>query len=35
LRVAWTVADLRGRDRPDLDEVHAALALRGSSTLAA
>jgi magnesium chelatase family protein len=35
LRVAWTVADLRGRDRPDLDEVHTALALRGSSSLAA
>jgi magnesium chelatase family protein len=35
LRVAWTVADLRERDRPDMDEVHAALALRGSAVLAA
>ncbi|MBO0830135.1 MAG: hypothetical protein J2P24_20365, partial [Streptosporangiales bacterium] len=28
LRVAWTLADLTGRDRPGVDEVAAALALR-------
>lgn len=28
LRVAWTLADLAGRDRPGVDEVAAALALR-------
>jgi magnesium chelatase family protein len=27
-RLAWTVADLRALDRPDLDEVMVALALR-------
>ncbi|MCD2189526.1 YifB family Mg chelatase-like AAA ATPase [Actinomycetospora soli] len=28
LRVAWTVCDLREGDRPDVDDVHAALELR-------
>ncbi|MFD8792518.1 hypothetical protein ACFV1T_17420 [Streptomyces vinaceus] len=28
LRVAWTVADLRGRDRPDALDVAVALELR-------
>lgn len=28
LRVAWTLADLRGADRPDLDDVSRALFLR-------
>jgi magnesium chelatase family protein len=28
LRVAWTLADLDGRDRPGIDEVGTALALR-------
>lgn len=32
LRVAWTLADLAGRDRPGRVEVHAALALRRSGT---
>lgn len=31
LRVAWSVADLRGRDRPDVDEMHVALGLRGTA----
>jgi magnesium chelatase family protein len=30
VRVAWTLADLAGRDRPGVDEVAAAIALRGS-----
>ena len=30
LRVAWTVADLRGADAPDRDDVGRALALRGT-----
>ena len=28
LRVAWTVADLRGHDQPDAGDVEAALQLR-------
>ena len=32
LRVAWTLADLAGRDRPGQDEVATAAALRGSGT---
>lgn len=28
LRVAWTIGDLAGKDRPGLDEVHHALSLR-------
>ena len=28
LKVAWTVADLAGHDRPDIDDVAAARALR-------
>ncbi|MYV99049.1 ATP-binding protein, partial [Streptomyces sp. SID3343] len=28
LRVAWTIADLRGHDRPDRRDVDAALELR-------
>jgi magnesium chelatase family protein len=32
-RVAWTVADLRGRDRPGLDEVETALRLRSGEPL--
>ncbi len=34
LRVAWTVADLAGRDRPDIDEVSEAFLLRTSGALA-
>lgn len=30
LRMAWTVADLAGRDRPGRDDVAVALGLRGS-----
>ena len=30
LRLAWTICDLAGRDRPDLDHVARALELRGS-----
>lgn len=33
LRVAWTVADLRGHDRPDPDDVELALALRRGTPL--
>lgn len=33
-RLAWTVADLRGLDRPDTDEVRTALALRTGEPLA-
>lgn len=32
LRVAWTLADLRGGDRPGIDDVAGAMALRGSET---
>ena len=32
LRMAWTVADLAGRDRPGRDDVTAALTLRGAQT---
>ena len=32
LRVAWTVADLQGRDRPSGDDVAQALGLRGAAT---
>lgn len=28
LRLAWTIADLNGADRPRLDHVRAAIALR-------
>lgn len=31
LRVAWTLADLAGRDRPGRDEIAAAAGLRGAS----
>ena len=30
LRVAWTLADLAGRDRPGADEIAAASGLRGA-----
>ncbi|WP_205474211.1 ATP-binding protein [Nocardioides sp. SYSU D00038] len=33
LRLAWTLADLAGRDRPDLAEVETALALRHGQSL--
>jgi magnesium chelatase family protein len=33
LRLAWTVADLAGRDRPDPDDVATAVRLRTSSVL--
>ncbi|WP_207392614.1 YifB family Mg chelatase-like AAA ATPase [Aeromicrobium sp. IC_218] len=33
LRLAWSVADLLGHDRPDASDVEAALALRGSLPL--
>jgi len=33
-RVAWTVADLRGLDRPGLDELEVALRLRSGDPLA-
>ena len=32
LRMAWTLTDLAGRDRPGRDEVTAALSLRGAQT---
>ena len=32
-RVAWTLADLRGRERPDTDEVDTALRLRSGEPL--
>lgn len=32
LRMAWTLADLAGRDRPGADDIAVALTLRGSST---
>jgi magnesium chelatase family protein len=35
IRVAWSVADLRGVDRPTLTEMHIALGLRGASMVAA
>ena len=35
MRVAWTLADLGGRQRPGADDVHAALSLRLSSAVAA
>ena len=35
LRVAWSVSDLRGIDRPGLAEVHTALGLRGRAMVAA
>ena len=33
LRLAWTLADLEGSQRPDLDHVSRALDLRGSGTI--
>jgi magnesium chelatase family protein len=33
LRLAWTVADLAGRDRPGPDDVATAVRLRTSSVL--
>jgi magnesium chelatase family protein len=35
LRISWTLADLAGRDRPGVDEVHGALGLRRMATPAA
>lgn len=35
LRVAWSVADLRGLDRPGIAEMHTALGLRGAAMVAA
>ena len=35
LRVAWTLADLAGRDRPDAGDVRVALDSRGGSRRAA
>ncbi len=35
LRVAWTLADLAGRERPDAGDVHVALQFRGVRRLAA
>lgn len=32
LRIAWTIADLVGRDRPGRDEIAAAMSLRGATT---
>lgn len=34
LRLAWTVADLLAKPRPDIDDINLALALRKSTTLA-
>lgn len=34
LRVAWSIADLRGLDRPGIDEMHTALGLRGMTRVA-
>ncbi len=31
MRMAWTIADLAGRDRPDRDDVASALGLRGAA----
>jgi len=33
LRVAWTLADLVGKDRPQSPEIHLAVELRLASTL--
>ncbi|MEW2380829.1 hypothetical protein AB0873_01850 [Micromonospora sp. NPDC047707] len=33
LRLAWTVADLDGRDRPDADDVREAIGLRTGEAL--
>lgn len=33
LRVAWTISDLAGRDRPERDDVARALLLRGGASL--
>ncbi len=35
LRVAWTLADLAGRDRPDVDDMLAAASLREAGQVAA
>lgn len=35
LRVAWSIADLHGASRPGLEEMHAALGLRGMGRVAA
>ena len=35
VRVAWTLADLAGRDRPDADDIRVALDCRGSVRRAA
>jgi len=35
LRVAWTLADLSGRDRPRTDDIDRALALRHQGRVAA
>lgn len=35
LRVAWSIADLRGLTRPGIDEMHTALGLRGMTRVAA
>jgi magnesium chelatase family protein len=32
LRMAWTIADLQGRDRPGRDDVATAMSLRGATT---
>ena len=32
LRMAWSIADLAGRDRPGRDEIGVAMALRGATT---
>lgn len=34
LRLAWTIADLAGADRPGLDHLHTALAMRRGEDLA-
>jgi magnesium chelatase family protein len=34
LKVAWTLADLAGRDQPNADDVHLALALRAGRAVA-
>jgi magnesium chelatase family protein len=34
LRVAWTLCDLRGGDRPDAADVHEALVLKHEGAMA-
>jgi magnesium chelatase family protein len=35
LRLGWTLADLGGRDRPDINDIGQALSLRQAASAAA